>query len=68
MSQFQVFRRRAWRKDGDRWVPLATPGRHHCYVSSEEEARRICQQANADRPAYGTAGYYRFTYTEYRRV
>jgi len=47
---------------------LATPGRHHCYVSSEEEARRICQQANADRPAYGTAGYYRFTYTEYRRV
>jgi hypothetical protein len=63
---YEIIKRKSWRRDARRYVPHATPGRRVRTVETEAEARAICAEANKNRPAYGTSGYFNFTYTEYR--
>jgi hypothetical protein len=62
---YRVFKRKNWRKEGNKYVPVVNKGQTVRHVETAAEARAICMAANKDRPAYGTKGYYSFVWHEF---
>jgi hypothetical protein len=62
---FKIFKRKTWRKVNGKHMPYASTGQTVRTVEKYEDARAICMEANKNRPAYGTKGYYNFVYHEF---
>lgn len=62
---YEVFKRKAYRKEGALWVPHPGARRTHVQmVDTQDEARAICLPHNMTRPESG-AGFYNFTFYEF---
>lgn len=64
----RIFKRRAWRKENGVWRPHGGARKVTVQmVQTEDEAVRICAEANKNRPTEGQA-YYNYSWTEWERV
>lgn len=68
-ARIRVYKRRAWRKEGGKYVPDGGARKTTVrWVETPEQARALCLPHNATLPPFGTAEYYNFIWMEWETL